>query len=80
MYSAFLSFSILKEIQCLAIQLLHLMSENDNLNSSCTAAGNDTFHGRLKSHLQGDETVTLCISCIGKFVLGNTVGARVVKQ
>ena len=80
MYSAFLSFSILKEIQCLAIQLLHLMSENDNLNSSCTAAGNDTFHVRLKSHLQGDETVTLCISWIGKFVLGNTVGASVVKQ
>ena len=52
MYSAFLSLSILKEIQCLAVSLLYLMSENDNLNSSCiTTAGNETFHGRLKSHL-----------------------------
>ena len=56
------------------------MSVNDNLNSSCiTAAGNQTFHGRLKSHLQGDEIELRHISCLGKFVLGEIVGASVVK-
>ena len=81
MNSVFSSLSTLKETQHLLVSLLYLMSENDNTNSSrITTAGNDTFHGRLKSHLQGDETVTLCISRIGKFVLGNTVGASVVKQ
>ena len=55
------------------------MSENDNLNSSCTTAGNDTFHGRLKSHLQGDETLLRCISSLGKFVLSEIGGASVVE-
>ena len=60
--------------------LLYPVSENDNLNSSCiTTAGNETFHGRLKSHLQGDETVLQSISTLGKFVLGYVVGASVVK-
>ena len=80
-YSAFLSLSILEEIQCLAVSLLYLMSENQNFNSSCiTTAGNETFHGRLKSFLSGDETVTRCISSLGKFVLGEILGSRIVKE
>ena len=52
MNSEFLSLSILKENQCPAVSLLYLISENDNPNPSCiTAAVNETFHERLKSHL-----------------------------
>ena len=41
----FLSLSLLLEIQCLAASLLYIMSENNNLNSSCTTtAGNKTFN------------------------------------
>ena len=57
------------------------MSENQNFNSSCIAtAGNETFHGRLKSFLRGDETVTRCIGGLGKFVLGEILGYRIVKE
>ena len=71
MYSAFLSPGIFGDILCLALSLLNPMSENYNLNYYCiTTAGNETFHGRLKSYLAGDETVIRCTSTFGGFVLG----------
>ena len=42
----------------MAVSLLSFMSENENMNSSCIiTAGNETFQGRLKSYLSGDDTV-----------------------
>ena len=56
------------------------MSENENFNSSCiTTAGNETFHGRLKSYLSGDETVIRCAGGLSKFVLGEIIGSNLVK-
>ena len=56
------------------------MSEDDNFNSFCiTTAGNETFHGILKFYLYGYKTVLRCISCLEKFVLGEIVGASIVK-
>ena len=70
MNSVFSSLSIIKEIQCLAVSLLYHMSENDNLDLSCiTTTVNETFHGKLKSHLQGDKTVLQRISSPGNFIL-----------
>ena len=79
-YSAFLSLSILEETQCLAESLQYVMSENEYLNSSCTAtAGNETFHGRLKSYLAGDEIVIRCTSTLDGFVQVEKTDTRVTK-
>ena len=69
MYSEFLSLSILEEIQCLTVSLLCPMSENECLNSSCIAtAGNEIFHGRLKSYLARDNTeIRLPVLLVGLF-------------
>ena len=66
MYSAFLSLSILQEIQCLAVELLYLMSENENMNSSCIATA-------------GDETVIRCAEGLSKCVPGEIMGSSIVK-
>ena len=77
---SFLSLSLLLEIQCIAVSLLYLKSENDNLNLSCIiTAGNETFHGRSKSYLAGDETVIRCINSPFKFILGEIMGSSIVK-
>ena len=80
MFSAILSLGIFKEIQYLSVLLLYPVSQNDNPNSSCIAAAvNETFHGRLKSHLQGDKTVLMYICSLENFILREIVGASVVE-
>ena len=55
------------------------MSENENMNLYCiTTAGNETFHGKLKSYLSRDETVTQCTDSLGKFVLCEIIGPSMV--
>ena len=80
MNSEFLSLRVIKKIQWLAVSLLYLKSENNNFSSSCiTTAVNETFHGKLKSHLVGDKTVLMYICSLEKFVLGVIGGASVVE-
>ena len=56
------------------------MSENENMNLYCiTTAGNETFHGKLKSYLSRDETVTRCTGSFGRFVLGEIMSSSIVK-
>ena len=49
--------------------MLYSMSIYECLNSSSiAAAGDETFHGGLKSYLARDETVILCISTLVRLI------------
>ena len=78
MYSSLLPLSILEDIECLAISLQYLISENYKFNQYFIAtAGNKTFNSGLKSYLVGDKIEIRCTSTLGMFILDDVISSSI---